>query len=67
MSDELELGTQALEHKWMSRGQAVGYEEGYKRGRKSLMLKLSVLLLLRKVVALVRQMRGHHGRKEDTT
>jgi len=34
LSEELDLATQEHEHKWMQHGQAVGYEEGYKKGKE---------------------------------
>jgi len=34
LSEELDLATQEHEHEWMQRGQAVGYEEGYKKGKE---------------------------------
>ena len=39
LGEELELGTQELERKWMLQGQAVGYEEGYKKGKEDLDVK----------------------------
>jgi len=34
LSEELDLATQEHEHEWMQRGRAVGYEEGYKKGKE---------------------------------
>ena len=34
LSEELDLATQEHEHEWMQHGQAVGYKEGYKKGKE---------------------------------